>query len=193
MGRLTKFDRMTAIDETMKFFWVKGYQNTSVRDLSEFVGVNAQSLYNAFGNKEKLYQLSLQHYVDEVGNFTQELIDRHLTTPELLKTLLIMDWETRDYPKGCMVINTLSEFETLPDDIHATVESLFNFFKTTFAQLIQNMPLTIPQETAIDLLLNTHNGIQVAVRDSNYPGDLDQLATDTVGLILGGEDHEITF
>ena len=37
-------------------FWRKGYEGTSIDDLTEAMGINRPSLYCAFGNKEQLFR-----------------------------------------------------------------------------------------------------------------------------------------
>jgi AcrR family transcriptional regulator len=43
-------------------FWGKGYEGTSVADLTEAMGINPPSLYAAFGNKEALFKKALDRY-----------------------------------------------------------------------------------------------------------------------------------
>lgn len=47
----------------MRVFWQKGYEGTSLSDLTTAVGVNRPSLYAAFGNKEALFRKALDRYV----------------------------------------------------------------------------------------------------------------------------------
>ncbi len=46
----------------MKLFWEKGYEGTSLSDLTEAMGINRPSLYAAFGNKEELFKKVLERY-----------------------------------------------------------------------------------------------------------------------------------
>ncbi|MHA7848995.1 TetR/AcrR family transcriptional regulator [Serratia sp. D1N4] len=61
-GRPREFDRDTAIETAMQVFWLNGYEGTSTQALCERTGLGKGSLYNAFGSKQKLYELALQHY-----------------------------------------------------------------------------------------------------------------------------------
>src|SRR5476651_644387 len=61
-GRPRTFDAETALDKAMKVFWEKGYEGSSLPELTEAMGMNRPSLYAVFGNKEKLFHLALQRY-----------------------------------------------------------------------------------------------------------------------------------
>ena len=62
MARPRKFDRDEALEQAMLVFWRKGYEATYLDDLTEAMGINRPSLYNAFGDKETLYMEALGRY-----------------------------------------------------------------------------------------------------------------------------------
>ncbi len=65
MARPREFDETTVLEAAMCCFWAKGYEMTSVRDLSEQMGITGASLYNAFGDKRSLYKKALDHYLQQ--------------------------------------------------------------------------------------------------------------------------------
>ena len=58
------FDVDQALDFALKVFWRKGYEGTSLHDLTEAMGINRPSLYAAFGNKEELFRKALDRYAE---------------------------------------------------------------------------------------------------------------------------------
>ena len=61
-GRPRSFDREAALDRAMDVFWRKGFEATSIHDLTEAMGINPPSLYAAFGDKERLFLEAVEKY-----------------------------------------------------------------------------------------------------------------------------------
>lgn len=61
-GRPRAFDRSFALARAMELFWAKGYDNTSMSDLTAAMGINSPSLYAAFGSKEALFREAVRLY-----------------------------------------------------------------------------------------------------------------------------------
>jgi AcrR family transcriptional regulator len=69
IGRPREFDTSKAIDSAMLLFWRKGYEGTSISDLTETLGITRPSLYAAFGNKEQLFRTVLDRYDEGTAEF----------------------------------------------------------------------------------------------------------------------------
>lgn len=61
-GRPRSFDRDQALQQAMQVFWSKGYEGTTMADLTEAIGVKAPSLYAAFGDKDALFREVVEVY-----------------------------------------------------------------------------------------------------------------------------------
>lgn len=64
MARNVEFNEAEAIRKAMEVFWKKGYNATSLRDLTEAMQINSSSLYNTIGDKQELFVRCVQHYTD---------------------------------------------------------------------------------------------------------------------------------
>lgn len=111
MGRPREFDVESALDAAMRVFWTKGYEGTTLTDLTDATGVSRPSLYSAFGNKEALFKKALDLYVREKLTFIDQALEASTArdvAEALLLGMLAMLADDRD-PKGCMgVINSVA-------------------------------------------------------------------------------------
>src|SRR3954463_5028716 len=70
-GRPREFCVDGALAAALRVFWTKGYEGTSLTDLTEAMGITKPSLYAAFGNKEELFRKAFDRYVDGPGCYFQ--------------------------------------------------------------------------------------------------------------------------
>lgn len=61
-GRPRSFDRDEALRLAMQVFWSKGYEGTTMADLTVAIGVKAPSLYAAFGDKNAFFREAVDFY-----------------------------------------------------------------------------------------------------------------------------------
>ncbi len=62
MGRPRRFREEDALDAAMRVFWQKGYEGTSLDDLTKAMKINRSSLYSTFGDKEALFRRVMEQY-----------------------------------------------------------------------------------------------------------------------------------
>ncbi len=62
MGRTREFDIDTAVQTATDLFWRKGYERTSLNDLTTGMCITPTSFYFAFGSKEKLFRIVVDRY-----------------------------------------------------------------------------------------------------------------------------------
>lgn len=67
MARPKEFDVDQVLDRATELFWTKGYEETSMRELEEGLGVGRQSLYSTFGDKHELFLAALDRYAAQQG------------------------------------------------------------------------------------------------------------------------------
>ena len=89
----------------MAVFWRKGFEDTSLTDLTAAMGISRPSLYNAFGNKEQLYLKVIERY----GREPTYHVDRALAEPdvrEALRKLLhgVVEAITGEAASGCLMV-----------------------------------------------------------------------------------------
>lgn len=105
-GRPRSFDRDAALDLAIRLFWRKGYEATSVRDLSEELGIGVPSLYSAFGDKKSLFTEAVSVYDREYGGFIEAAIQDAPTAADAIRRILLeapARYTRRGLPHGCLV------------------------------------------------------------------------------------------
>jgi AcrR family transcriptional regulator len=74
-GRPREFDVDQVLDAAMQVFWQKGYEATSLSDLTRATGLKSPSLYAAFGDKEALFRKVLDRYFQGPAAYLQAAMD----------------------------------------------------------------------------------------------------------------------
>src|SRR5258708_30517633 len=57
-----QFDEDALLEVALKTFWQNGFAATSMIDMAQATGVQRGSLYNAYGDKERLFLLAYERY-----------------------------------------------------------------------------------------------------------------------------------
>lgn len=113
MPRIKQFKEEDVLRKAMEVFWEKGYNATSISDLVMKLGINRASLYDTFGGKRLLFEKALQLYkVTNRADFISFLDSQPSVKEGLLKlfTMMIEAGVQATDPKGCLVVNTATEW-----------------------------------------------------------------------------------
>ena len=105
-GRPRGFDTGVALDAALKVFWAKGYEGTTVSDLTKAMELNMSSLYAAFGDKENLFRQVAARYAEDASVLYEKAMTRP-TLAEALRDLFsaIVEFLNRPgYPPGCLTV-----------------------------------------------------------------------------------------
>jgi AcrR family transcriptional regulator len=119
MARPREFDRNEALDRATRVFWAKGYASTSTEDLLAAMNIGRQSLYNAFGDKRKLYLEALERYQRESNAGHLERLNSSASPLRGIEALLLGLIAEDDSVRalGCMGVGAVSEFGTADPDL----------------------------------------------------------------------------
>jgi len=118
MARPSKFDRSKAIETAMNAIWSDGYEASSVKALSERLGITRSSFYNAFGSREELFEEAFEAYARiSPDRSLSEAIPGDRLRPLLTRiTREICHVRGTDpQARGCLIINTVAQ--RCPQDV----------------------------------------------------------------------------
>jgi AcrR family transcriptional regulator len=105
-GRPISFDQDAALGAAMLLFWERGYEGTSMADLTQAMGLNPSSIYAAFGDKQALFQLSVKRYMDIRTKYATKAL-REPTLEKTIRALFsntVAFLTTPGYPPSCMTL-----------------------------------------------------------------------------------------
>lgn len=104
-GRPREFDIDKAIERAMTLFWRKGYERTSLTDLTDAMGITRPSFYAAFGSKQGLFRKVLERYVDGPSRYVADSLEAptaRATAEQLLRGAIRVNTDER-HP-GCLLV-----------------------------------------------------------------------------------------
>lgn len=127
-GRPRTFDIDLALDRAVLVFWKHGFQNASIQDLTEAMGLSKPSLYAAFGDKEALYLKTLERYVALlIARHAAALNDEPDGRTAVAAFLRSMAGMLIDpaLPGGCFIINGTADCggSTLPASVELALRA----------------------------------------------------------------------
>jgi AcrR family transcriptional regulator len=155
-GRPRCFNLEEALDRSLLLFWEKGFQNTSLDEIAEAVGVKKPSLYAAFGDKEMLFRKVLQRYSSKLSEPVQ-VLDRHSNIREAIDAFIelgIAGGCSEGHPRGCLLASAFADSTLLPPNLAKEIKALVNQADQAVAQRLKK-----------------------AVRDGQLPADFDVKGT----------------
>ena len=125
IGRPRGLDLDLALDRALHVFWRKGYEGTSLSDLTKAMRINRPSLYAAFGNKETLFRKTLDRYSKGPTAFSNDAL-RAPTARAVVERLLrgTIDLLTnRRTPRGCLFVQSALACGDAADSIRQELAS----------------------------------------------------------------------
>ena len=173
MARTKEFNEDQALDKAIEIFWHKGYNGTSAQDLVTHLGLSRSSLYDTFGDKQKLFSQSLQRYQkqsqDQIIKLLEESKNIKETLHDIFKQAVIESLQDR-ITKGCFMVNSSVELAMHDEEIAKIVKSNRQKMGEVFTNAVKKGQDSghISKDTDARVLarfiFNTYSGIRVLAR-----------------------------
>jgi len=193
MGRRREFDTEAVLDAAVDVFWRRGFEATSIDQLEAATGLRRQSLYGAFGDKERLFLAALRRYHERVGGSVRQALrdpDPRRGVAQMFEVIAdrMMD---PALPGGCFVADSASEGRARSEAIRQLVAGSIGDMETAIhdaclrgQQLGQLSPVRDTRALA-RFLTGTAQGMAVMARVHQDPNVVREMAR----LALSAWDH----
>lgn len=106
-GRPISFSKDAALEAAMLLFWERGFEGTSMADLTQAMGLSPSSIYAAFGDKHALFSRAVKRYM----NIRAQYATKALEEPTLKKFIRALFDNTvafltaPGHPPTCMTLS----------------------------------------------------------------------------------------
>jgi AcrR family transcriptional regulator len=105
-GRPISFNKDAALEAAMLLFGERGYEGTSMADLTQAMGLNPSSIYAAFGDKHALFPLAVKRYMDSRTQYATKALEEP-TLEKVIRALFdntVAFLTTPGHPPTCMTL-----------------------------------------------------------------------------------------
>ncbi|HEV3501006.1 MAG TPA: TetR/AcrR family transcriptional regulator [Bradyrhizobium sp.] len=125
MARPRSFDPDQALDLARDVFWRKGFQGTSLDDITAATGLAKPSLYAAFGDKNALFLKVLDRYHERIVANAERVLDEGPSARDAVE-----HWLTGFVPfcsgvrgtRGCLSVNTAADGAADQKEVRKRIE-----------------------------------------------------------------------
>ncbi|HEV8290316.1 MAG TPA: TetR/AcrR family transcriptional regulator [Tepidisphaeraceae bacterium] len=184
-GRPRNFDTDKALDQALNIFWRKGYEGTTLPDLTHAMGINRPSLYAAFGNKESLFKKALQRYIDGPASYVRAALAQPTARAVAQKLLhegvkILTD---PNNPRGCLAVQGAlacgDDADCMRQELIRQRESLVTALRQRFhrAKKERDLPKSSNPSDLARYLATVMHGLSVQASSGASRKDLQKVAT----------------
>jgi AcrR family transcriptional regulator len=173
-GRPRSFDRQQALGCAMRVFWEKGFEDASMTDLTQAMGIASPSLYAAFGSKEALFLEALELYQTTVNTEIWNSLKDGPTIAAAIEGFLVntaLAYSRPDTPPGCLIVlgshPALAHSGPVREDLRLRRTENIIHLRRRFRQAVEEkeLPESFDCDAAAAFFATLQNGMSLLARD----------------------------
>ena len=197
MARPREFDPDEAVTKALEVFWQYGYEDASLPDLLDGMGLTRGSLYKAFKDKKNLFLLVLERYEIATVNAGVDLLSNQQIEDGSDRILLLFKGlvtaVTEGDHRGCLLCTAAAGSAAHDPDIADAVHRGLNKLQLAVVQALKDTPAlsgisSAKRQRLADTLLTQYMGLRMLARSrlplgvlSNAVQSVEELLRDAAG------------
>jgi AcrR family transcriptional regulator len=185
-----QFDEDATLEAALRTFWQNGFVATSMIDVAEATGVQRGSLYNAYGDKERLFLLAYERYASRFLDSVRQALsnpDPAVALTALFKGI-VANMSAGAPSRGCLTTKTAIELPLAGKAIETRVKRLLEDLTALIRDALST-PAALRQlkcdpGVAADLTVTFTRGLAVMERAYRNPRHLEKMSQQFVRMLL---------
>ncbi len=187
VGRPKEFERDEVLARARDVFWARGYDGSSLDDLTEAMGIGRGSLYNEFGDKHSLFIEALDRYRRERGALIREALETASSARDGIEAVFrgtVKGLWTDEGRRGCLLVNSTAELAASDPAVASRAAEAFERTADLFRSVLERGKRSGELDASLDAratsrhLANTLNGLRLLakVADRTVADDIVEVA-----------------
>ena len=163
MPRVELFDRDEVMEKALTLFWKKGYEATSLSDLTQELGIGKGSFYNTFGSKRALFNSCLSLYREGGHEALDHILKDKKNPIDGIRNFLAHHTQAMlndPLAKGCLIANSSTEM-AYDKEIQQFLLEHNQIVKSKIVEYLSESHLAQNAEQIADALLIHVTGVSV--------------------------------
>ena len=189
-GRPRKAEPEVALAAVMSAFWEKGYEATSMSDLTEATGLHKASLYQTFGDKHQLFVSALKLYFNKTAEAQKTSRSGEESPIKAIKKSVTSTIDQCAEGKGCLAVNSLIEVAPFDSEIDRILRQFRQRLENQMARLVEDakqskqIPDSINTKEAVRLITVFLHGLSANMAAGMKVSQARALLHDQLDLVL---------
>ena len=156
-GRPRKAEPQVALAAAMNAFWEKGFEATSMSDLTEATGLHKASLYKTFGDKHQLFVSALKLYFDKTAEAQKTSRTGEESPIKAIRKSVSSTIDQCAEGKGCLAVNSLIEVAPFDSEIDRILKQFRQRLENQLVRLVEDAK----QQDQIPEVINTKEAVRL--------------------------------
>ncbi len=186
MSRPRLFDEAKVLDRALVAFWRQGYDACSIGDLVKVTGLERQSLYNTFGDKDALFLAVLRRYEVHSASYLAQLERPDVKLSDLRKYMeAVLDVQVSRGCGACLLVRTAFGPQIKDARVRRAVNMGARAVRACFVRVIERavhsgeLESTVNPEHIAAYLYTVLNGLAALMRTGGTSDQVSGVLTHT--------------